>query len=431
MSDSSADFPRGATVANAGVSFCVWAPAAAVVSVVFDKPGDASLELRKNPQGYFEGQSLRAQHGTTYRYAVDSNGAYPDPYSRYQPSGPHGPSMVIDPQRYRWRDAAWQGLDPARQVIYELHVGTFTPGGTYRSAALQLEKLKDLGITAIELLPVNEFVGEFGWGYDGVNLFAPYHPYGQPDDLREFVDQAHALELGVILDVVYNHFGHDGNYLPQFAQEYLDHETPNPWGGAPNYACEAMRQLVIDNAAYWVREFHMDGLRLDATQNIHDHRHPHLIAELTRAAREAGRPRRVVISAEDLLQRAPLLASAETDGAALDQLWNDDFHHAVRVALTGNHEGYLRDYRGRAQELLSALRRIPVSGSVQWNRQSLPRHSRNGRAAVGVRCFYPKPRSSGQYPLRPASPSPYQSRKTAGHHGRPIARAVYAPDLHG
>ena len=223
-------------------------------------------------------------------------------------------------------------------------------------AAQHLPHLRDLGITAIEILPVNEFVGQFGWGYDGVNWFAPFHHYGTPDDLRQFVDRAHAHGLGVILDVVYNHFGFDGNYLDRFDTHYLDHATENPWGGSPNYACDAMRQLVIDNAAYWVREFHIDGLRLDATQNIHDPQHPRLLASLVGAARAAAGSRSIVVSAEDYLQRAPLLASGEDGGPQMDQVWNDDFHHAARVALTGSHAGYFKDYRGRAQELVSAFR---------------------------------------------------------------------------
>lgn len=280
----------------------------------------------------------------------------PDPYSRFQPQGPHGPSLVIDPALYEWTDGGWEGLDASRQIIYELHMGTFTPAGTYDEAAQHLAHLRDLGITAIEILPVNEFDGEYGWGYDGVNLFAPFHHYGTPDDLRRFIDRAHSHGLGVILDVVYNHFGFAGNYLDQFASAYLDHAAENPWGGAPNFACDAMRQMVIDNAAYWIREFHIDGLRLDATQNIHDPTHPRLLGCLVGAARAAAGTRTIVISAEDYLQRTPLLRTAEEGGPQIDQVWNDDFHHAARVALTGSHAGYFRDYRGRAQELVSAFR---------------------------------------------------------------------------
>lgn len=357
MSTVGANTTPGATVTAAGVSFRVWAPAADSVQVEFDDRSIEPVCLTRSPGGYFCGISPAAGHGTAYRYGLDSRGAYPDPYSRFQPQGPHGPSRVIDPALFEWTDGAWQGLDASRQIIYELHVGTFTPAGTYDEATRHFDHLRDLGITAIEILPVNEFVGRYGWGYDGVNLFAPFHHYGTPDDLRRFVDRAHRHGLGVILDVVYNHFGFDGNYLDQFASEYLDHSAQNPWGGAPNFACDAMRRMVIDNAAYWIREFHIDGLRLDATQNIHDPDHPRLLACLVGAARAAAAGRTIVVSAEDYLQRTPLLHSAQQGGPQMDQVWNDDFHHAALVALTGSHAGYFKDYRGRAQELVSAFRR--------------------------------------------------------------------------
>jgi maltooligosyltrehalose trehalohydrolase len=356
MSTVDPDTRLGATVSATGVSFRVWAPTAESVRVEFPDPGIEPVGLTKSSSGYFFGHSPGAGHGTAYRYALDSRASYPDPYSRYQPQGPHGPSMAIDAARYEWTDHTWEGLDPSRQIVYELHVGTLTRTGTYDQAAEHLAHLRDLGITAIELLPVNEFVGKFGWGYDGVNLFAPFHHYGTPDELRRLVDRAHAHGLGVILDVVYNHFGFDGNYLDQFDSQYLDHAAENPWGGAPNFACDAMRRMVIDNAAYWIREFHIDGLRLDATQNIHDPDHPRLLASLVGAARAAAGSRSIVVSAEDYLQRTPLLASVRDGGPQMDQVWNDDFHHAARVALTGSHAGYFRDYRGRAQELVSALR---------------------------------------------------------------------------
>ena len=342
----------GATVSDSAVDFEVWAPNAREVSVIFTNLDAGPLRLVAGADGRFRGRSTQARSGTTYRYQLGQY-AHPDPYSRHQPEGPHGPSMVVDPSCYRWQDSAWRGLDPARQVIYEMHIGTFTPDGTYASAAAQLPALRDLGITSVELMPVAEFVGEFGWGYDGVNWFAPYHCYGTPDDLRRFVDQAHAAGLGVVLDVVYNHFGADGNYLAHFGEEYFTQGNENPWGATINYASEQVRRLAIDNAAYWIREFHMDGLRLDATQNIHDPSHPSLLASLVSEARAAAGQRSIVISGEDYLQRTPLLSPA---GADLDHLWNDDFHHSCRVALTGNHSGYFSNYRGHAQEILSTLR---------------------------------------------------------------------------
>ena len=342
--------------ADGGVRFRVWAPAVRTVEVLFEDAAQEPLTLSEEEGGYFSGHSPQATAGTLYRYRLNGDKAYPDPYSRFQPKGPHGPSQVVDPSAYRWQDADWRGIDPTRQVIYELHIGTFTKAGTYDSAAAELPALKALGVTCIELMPVAEFAGRHGWGYDGVDLFAPYHHYGDPDALRRFIDRAHAAGLGVILDVVYNHVGTDGNYLPHFTPEYFTDRHANDWGQTINYYCEAVRQLAIDNAAYWIREFHFDGLRIDAAQSIHDPDSPRLLATMTSAARAAAQPRTILISAEDYEQRADLLRPIESGGAGLDCLWNDDFHHASRVALTGNRGGYFAKYSGSAQELLSALR---------------------------------------------------------------------------
>ena len=346
----------GASVVAGGVYFRVWAPDRRTVEVEFDGGGLAMLSLEHEGDGYFVGVSSEARPGHVYRFRLDGTESHADPYSRFQPHGPHGPSMIVDPTRHQWRDDDWRGLDPARQVIYELHIGTFTDAGTYAAAAGHLESLRDLGITCIELMPVNEFVGRFGWGYDGVNWFAPFHHYGDPEDLRAFVDRAHGVGLGVILDVVYNHFGHDGNYLARFGTNYLTDKVQNPWGSAPNYACPAMRRLAIDNATRWIREFHFDGLRLDAIQNVHDPEAPSLLASLVSEARAAAGARRIVIAAEDYLQRTPLVGPADRGGADIDYLWNDDFHHACRAALTGNHHGFFKNYRGSAQEILSSLK---------------------------------------------------------------------------
>jgi maltooligosyltrehalose trehalohydrolase len=264
--------------------------------------------------------------------------------------------MVVDPRMFEWTDTQWPGLEAHNQVIYELHIGAATADGTYTSLIDRLAAIKELGVTCIELMPVAEFSGRWGWGYDGVDLFAPFHHYGTPNDLRELIDRAHGIGLGVILDVVYNHVGADGNYLPSFSKSYFATEHGSEWGDTLNYSCEAVRRFAIDNAAYWIREFHFDGLRLDATQNIHDPRYPTFLATLSTEARAAAGSRKIVISAEDHLQRADLVRPVETGGAGLDHLWNDDFHHASRVASTGTHAGYFCNYRGRAQELLSTLK---------------------------------------------------------------------------
>ena len=206
----------GATIGSGGTHFGVWAPAAKRVDVLLTATDGVTLELTPEKEGHFHGFAAGIGHGASYRYRLDGAGSYPDPYSRSQPNGPHGDSMIVDPLRYQWRDARWRGLDPDRQVIYELHVGTFTPEGTFAAAAKQLPVLRKLGVTCLELLPVAEFAGTRGWGYDGVDLFAPYHHDGEPDSLRRFVDGAHEVGLGIILDVVYNHVGDDGNYLVAF-----------------------------------------------------------------------------------------------------------------------------------------------------------------------------------------------------------------------
>ena len=264
--------------------------------------------------------------------------------------------MVVDPTTYPWGDQDWCGLDAATQVVYELHIGAFTPEGTFAAAAAQFGALKKLGVTCVELMPVNEFSGRWGWGYDGVDLFAPFHHYGTPDALRALVDSAHKVGLGVILDVVYNHVGADGNYLPLFSEDYFTEEHVTDWGKTVNYAVEPVRRFAIDNAVSWIREYHMDGLRLDATQSIHDPQHPALLAAISRETRKAAHPRNIVLAGEDYLQRAELLLPVESGGAGLDHLWNDDFHHTSRVALTGNRGGYFKHYRGSPQELLSTLK---------------------------------------------------------------------------
>jgi maltooligosyltrehalose trehalohydrolase len=248
----------------------VWAPAAARVEVLLEgADAPAPVALRPEEQGYFSGLVPQAGPGTRYRFRLDGGDAVPDPASRWQPDGPHGPSEVVDHDAYLWTDADWRGVGPRGQVLYEMHIGTFTPEGTYAAAEQHLVFLKDLGITVLELMPLHEFNGPFGWGYDGVNLYAPTHLYGTPDELRHFVDAAHAVGLAVILDVVYNHFGPSGNYLSRFSPDYVSTRHENEWGEAINFDGEhsgPVREFFACNAAYWIEEFHFDGLRLDATQ---------------------------------------------------------------------------------------------------------------------------------------------------------------------
>jgi maltooligosyltrehalose trehalohydrolase len=335
----------------------VWAPARRAVDVVLDSNRARTWRLQPEGDGYFAGDVPGLKAGDRYWLRLDGLTLRPDPVSRFQPEGPHGPSMVVDPTAFAWTDTAWRGIPRDGQVLYEMHVGTFTREGTWRAAAERLPGLADLGVTVIEMMPVADFAGRFGWGYDGVDLYAPTRLYGTPDDLRYFVDRAHASGLGVILDVVYNHVGPDGNYLSDFSPDYFTDKYKNDWGEALNFEGPApAREFFIENAVYWVDEFHMDGLRLDATQDIHDASPEHVVAELIRRAREAAGGRRLYIVVENEPQETRVLRSAEEGGHGADAAWNDDYHHAAIVALTGKREAYYTDYRGTGQEFISCAK---------------------------------------------------------------------------
>jgi maltooligosyltrehalose trehalohydrolase len=333
----------------------VWAPRRTSVEVVIVGRGRSPLAAEAD--GYFSGVVSAAAAGDRYWLRLDDAVERPDPVSRFQPDGPHGPSMLLDPSAFEWRDAGWGGVTSVGQVIYEMHVGTFTPQGTWRAAAAQLEALADLGITTIEMMPVADFAGRFGWGYDGVNLYAPTRLYGTPDDLRAFIDRAHALGLAVILDVVYNHLGPDGNYLADFSPDYFTPRYKNDWGQAINFETHpAARAFFVENAAYWIAEYHFDGLRLDATQDIHDASREHVIAEMVRTARAAAGARSIYIVAENEPQDTTLVREVAAGGYGGDALWNDDYHHSALVALTGKREAYYFDYRGSVQEFVSCAK---------------------------------------------------------------------------
>lgn len=345
---------------GAGTHFRVWAPAASEVEVLLeDRAPAAAVPLEHEGDAYFCGLVAQAGPGTRYRLRLDGKDAFPDPASRWQPEGPHGPSEVVELDAFPWTDAAWPGVGPRGQVLYEMHIGTFTPEGTYAAAAQHLPFLKEVGITVLELMPLNEFNGPFGWGYDGVNLFAPTRLYGTPDDLRRFVDRAHALGLGVIHDVVYNHFGPSGNWLPRFSPHYLSQRYVNEWGDAINFDGEhsgPVREFFVSNAAYWISEFHFDGLRLDATQCLFDSSARHVVGEITQSARKAAGRRSVYLCAENEPQHAGLARPVRDGGQGVDALWNDDFHHSAVVAATGASEAYYSETRGTPQELISALK---------------------------------------------------------------------------
>jgi maltooligosyltrehalose trehalohydrolase len=339
----------------------VWAPRRTQVTLVLGTEGDRRyVPLTSEGNGYFSGAPLEAADGTLYQFRLDDDDAlYPDPASRFQPHGPSGPSRVVDPLAFVWTDARWQGAPLRGQIIYEMHVGTFTPEGTWAAAARELAELADLGITCLEVMPVAEFAGRFGWGYDGVDLFAPTHLYGEPDDFRRFVDLAHGHGLAVILDVVYNHVGPDGNYLEHFSDAYFTDRHETDWGTAINFdgpGSGPVREFFLANARAWIEEFHLDGLRLDATQSIFDDSAEHILAALAREVRAAARGRATLIIAENEPQHTRLVRPVERGGYGLDALWNDDFHHTAVVALTGKNDAYYADYKGSPQELVSAAK---------------------------------------------------------------------------
>jgi maltooligosyltrehalose trehalohydrolase len=352
-------FPIGAELSAAGAHFRVWAPGRRTVTVHLQTDGASRIALLPESGGYFSGFAPGASAGMRYRLQLDDGALLPDPTSRFQPEGPHGPSQLVDPSSFAWTDQSWKGKTIEGQVLYELHVGTFTPEGTWEAARRELPELQATGITVIEVMPVADFVGQFGWGYDGVGLFAPVALYGEPDDFRRFVDEAHGLNIGVILDVVYNHFGPDGNYLKEFSPDYFSSRYTTDWGEALNFDaknCASVREFVLTNAAYWIEEFHLDGLRLDATQQIFDNSPEHILKAIVLRVRAAARGRATIIVAENEPQQSQLARPIEQDGFGIDALWNDDFHHSATVVFTGHNEAYFTDYKGTPQEFISAAK---------------------------------------------------------------------------
>jgi maltooligosyltrehalose trehalohydrolase len=356
-------YPIGAELIGENQThFRIWAPKAREIEVVLEDVAEAKpkfFPLTVESGGYFSGA---ANSGASTRYRFRVNGAknfYPDPASRFQPDGPHGSSCIVDPTKFRWHDVDWPGLKLQGQIFYEMHIGTFTREGTWRAAAEQLPELARIGITVIEMMPIAEFPGRFGWGYDGVDLFAPSHLYGTPDDLRGFIDLAHSLGLGVILDVVYNHFGPNGNYLGVYSDDYLLQEKGHDWGDVINFDgpnSRPVREFFGTNSRYWIEEFHFDGYRFDATHAIGDQSEEYIIGAVGRAAREASGSRSIILIAENDLQESKMTQAQNEGGDGVDGMWNDDFHHSAIVALTGEKVGYFSDYSGKPQEFISAAK---------------------------------------------------------------------------
>ena len=350
------EMPFGAQVLpDRQVRFRLWAPAAGRVELVLESTQASALALEKSGGGWFERITRDARAGSRYRFRIDGEALVPDPASRRNPQGVHGPSEVVDPEAFEWTDADWRAPSWRESVVYELHVGTFTPEGSFAGVSRKLEHLRRLGVTAIEIMPVAEFPGSRSWGYDGVLPYAPASAYGSPEDLKSLVCAAHAHGIAVMLDVVYNHFGPEGNFLHLYAPQFFTDRHATPWGAAIDFEASgrrAVRDFFLHNALYWLEEYHLDGLRLDAVHAIIDTSEPHILTEIAHAVRSGpGRERPVYLVLENLANEARRLGSPGAANA-FDAQWNDDSHHCLHVLVTGESDGYYEDYRDRPHRLL-------------------------------------------------------------------------------
>ncbi len=372
----------GATVVHGkGVRFKVWAPYAKEVKVKITAPHERMSPLAPGRSGYFEGLMEGVTADSRYFYVLDGAKTRPDPASRSQPDGVHGPSAVVDPDAFNWTDREWRGVALQDYIIYELHVGTFTESGTFDAIIPQLRYLKhEVGVTAVELMPIAQFPGARNWGYDGAHPFAPQNSYGGPAGLKRLINACHEQGLAVVLDVVYNHLGPEGNYLHDYGPYFTDRYR-TPWGQAINYDgrdSDPVRRYFISNALYWISEYHIDGLRLDAIHGIFDFSARHVLQELAEAVhREADRlHRHVQVIAESDLNDTRVIKPAAFGGHGCDAQWNDDFHHALRVVLTKENQGYYQDFTGMA-DLVQAIQQ----GFVYTGRYSEFRRRRHGHSS--------------------------------------------------
>jgi maltooligosyltrehalose trehalohydrolase len=362
--------------------FRVWAPYARRVEVRILSPGDRFVPLKKEERGYYHALLDDVHPGSLYTYRLDGSKERPDPASRYQPEGVHGPSQIVDP-RYPWRDGPWHGLPLREYILYELHVGTFSPEGTFDGAIPYLDALKDLGVTVLELMPVAQFPGSRNWGYDGVFPFAVQNSYGGPEGLKRLIDACHQTGLGVVMDVVYNHLGPEGNVLWDYGPYFTD-RYKTPWSSAVNFDgphSDEVRSFFIENALYWIRDFRIDALRIDAVHAIFDFSARHFLEELAVATREEAERgnRRIHLIAESALNDTRLIRSRELGGFGLDAQWNDDFHHALHALLTGERSGYYRDF-GRLEHLAKAF----CEGFVYSGQYSAFRMRRHGNSSRDI-----------------------------------------------
>jgi maltooligosyltrehalose trehalohydrolase len=373
---------------NGSIRFRLWAPAARKIELcLIGSNASKQLPTEARENGWFELVTDAAKPGTLYRFRVDGTKEVPDPASRFQPHDVHGASEVIDPNAFEWHDNEWRGRPWKDAVIYELHVGAFTPEGTFSSALNRLDYLADLGITAIELMPVADFPGRRNWGYDGVFPFAPDSTYGRPDDLKRFIQRAHERGMMLLLDVVYNHFGPEGNYLNAYAPQFFTDRHHTPWGKAINFdgaESRAVRDFFIHNAVYWLTEFHFDGLRLDAVHAIIDDSEPHILTELAVVAKQSVDSDRHIhlILENDLNQARFLRRSKQCRTQSYTAQWNDDVHHALHVLLTGECDGYYSDYSDRP---LDRLGRCLVEGFAYQGEVSVFRNGQTrGEPTTGL-----------------------------------------------
>lgn len=366
----------GALPSPGGARFRLWAPAATTAAVNLHGGGAAGTHtMGRDHEGVFDRIVDGAAAGDRYSLVIDGRDPCPDPASRFQPDGVHRPSQIVDPSAFAWTDTHWRGRRADDLVVYELHVGTFSPDGTFAGAARCLSRLRDLGVTAVELMPVAAAAGSRNWGYDGVSLYAPSAGYGTPDDLRRFVDQAHHYGLAVILDAVYNHLGPEGAYLPQVNPEYLTERHATPWGHAINVdgpGSAMVRRFIIENAVHWIREYHVDGLRLDATHALIDDGPSHIVSAIARAAHDAA-DREIVVHAEDHRNFATMIEDARAGGWEVDGVWADDFHHVMRRLLAGDAHGYYGDFEGTTRELATTIRQGWLYTGQRSARQGAPR----------------------------------------------------------
>jgi len=393
----------GANPLADGTCFKVWAPDAKQAEVVlFDGGREETFALDRDDQGYRTTTASGVMAGARYKYRIDGQ-LYPDPAARALPEGIHGNAQVVDPHTFRWSDQNWNGIRLDQLVIYELHIGTFTPEGTFDAAIERLDAVKELGVTAVEVMPIASFPGARNWGYDGVGLYAPASCYGGPEGLRRFVDAAHARELGVILDAVYNHFGPEGNYLPALTGgRFFTSRRKTAWGDAINYDGDdsaPVRHFMIQNALHWAHEYHVDGLRLDATHAIGDESPVHLVQEIARELHALAPPR--IVIAEDERNDRRLLLPESQGGYGLDGVWADDLHHQLRRLVAGDNEGYFRAFSGSIEDVASTLRKgwfYEGQHSVETNAPrgtpagGLPRPGIGCTTPFRCRCIAPRPR---------------------------------------